>query len=170
MSRTKGLAAAAAIGALALAPAANAATGSGDQLVTGTVLSSISVVGAPVTLSGFTPGSATPASGSGNVTVVSTDPYCLTVADTVNAGKMANGATLTANALQWKTADTGALAAANAFRALSATATGVAGTAGSGAPITLAKIWAIDYQINLAGDNLPAGAYTTNATFTGTTC
>src|SRR4051794_21174654 len=78
MRKTRFIAAAGlATAALAVTPAANAATGSGGQLVTGIVTSSISVVGAPVTLTGFTPGAATPATGSGAVTVVSTDPYCL---------------------------------------------------------------------------------------------
>lgn len=171
MSRTKGLiAAAAAISALAIVPAANAASGSGGQLVSGTVVSAISVVGAPVTLTGFTPGAGAPATGSGDVTVVSTDAYCLSVADATNAGKMKDLlGDATANALQWKTADASALAAANAFRPLGASL-GVAGTAGSGVPTTLGKLWAIDYSIDLSSDNLPAGLYTTTATFTATTC
>lgn len=170
MRKTRFIAAAGlAAAALATAPSALAATGSGGQVVTGTVLSSISVVGAPVTLTGFTPGAASPATGSGAVTVVSTDNYCLSVKDSGNAGKMKDAlGDTTANALQWKTADP--LALSNAYQALSGTDTPVAGTTGAGIPTTLGKVWTMDYSLDLSSDNLPAGIYTTTATFTGTTC
>jgi hypothetical protein len=174
MPRIKALlAGAAALSVLAVTPAANAASGSGSQVVSGTVTSAISVVATAVTLSGFSPGSATPATGTGTATVVSTDPYCLTIADsTGNAGKMKGATTnqLTANQLQWKDTDVAALAAAQAYRALSATATGIAGTGGSGQPNTLGQLWNLSYSLSLAGDNLPTDTYSTTATITGTTC
>ena len=61
-------AAAGALAGLALAPAAPAATGTDAQLVSGTVVSVITVTPSPVVLTGMSPGSSSPAAGSGTVT------------------------------------------------------------------------------------------------------
>jgi len=170
----KGLiAASVAAGALAAAPAALGASGSGNQVVTGTVASAISVTpSTPVLLAGGTlvPGSSSAATGSGTVAVVSTDRYCLTIADTTNGGKLTN--TLGAPAgqftsrLQWKSPDAGAAAGAGSFADLTGTAANVAINQTN----TLLQTWNINYSQTLSGENVPSGVYQTTAAFTGQTC
>jgi hypothetical protein len=82
-----GLAAVAACAAFA--GSASAANLTGNQIVGGTTLSTLSLgVSTPaVTLSNFGPGQT--ASGSGNVVVTSTNPWSLTASDSTNGGHMA---------------------------------------------------------------------------------
>jgi len=149
-------AATAAFAAAAIVPAADAATGSGGQLVTGTVLSAITVTPTPVILTGMSPGSATPASGTGTVAVTSTDCYTLSVSDATNNGFLTFGSNAFTARLQWKLG-------AGTFADLVTASTTVA----ANQPVTLATNHSISYQQPLAGQNVPAGAYTTTATFTG---
>ena len=146
---------------LALPASALAAQGSGGQAIAGTVLDTIAVVPVPVTMSGMTPGSSTPASGSGNVVVTSTSCYNLSVSDPTNDGYLQGaspGNAFTAR-LTWRTGT-------NAFQDLTSGNKSVATLQG----VTLGRTHAIDYQQPLAGQNVAADLYTTTATFTAATC
>lgn len=153
-SHRPALATAAAIAAIAaFAPAADAA--SGDQIVTGTVLSAITVTPTPVTLTGMTPGSATPAAGTGTVAVTSTDCYGLSVSDATNDGYLKSGSNAFTARLKWKYG-------AGSFADLVTAPATVAAPQ----PVTLASTYDISYQQPLANQNVPAGVYSTSATFT----
>lgn len=143
--------------AAALAPAAHAAAGSGGQLVTGTVLSVITVTPTPVVLTGLTPGSATPATGSGNVVVNSTDCYTLSVSDPTNGGYLKSLTNAFTARLQWK------------YGGAFADLTGTAATVAANEPVTAAKTYGLAYQQPLDTQWVPAGAYSTTATFTAST-
>ncbi len=152
-------AAVAALAGMALAPAAQAASGTGGQVITGSVLSVITVTPAPVTLTGMSPGSSTPASGSGLVAVTSTDCYSLSVSDAANDGYLKSGLNAFTSRLQWRNGTTGTF-----VDLLTAPA-----TAAANRPVTLGATYTMNYQQPQADQNVPAGAYTTTATFTGTT-
>jgi len=156
--RTAVAAAMSTLAAAAFAPAADAATGDGGQLVTGTVVSAITVTPTPVVLTGMTPGSTTPASGTGAVEVTSTDCYTLSVSDATNDGFLKSGANAFTARLQWKNG-------AGSFADLVTASATVA----ANRPVTLAETYSLSYQQPLAGQNVPTGVYTTTATFTGAT-
>ena len=171
MSRKTLISALIAAAALAAAPGAMAASGSGTQLVTGTVGSAISVTPTtPVLLGGgvLSPGSASAATGSGTVAVTSTDRYCLTVADASgNNGHLSDGLGHSfTSALQWKDSDANAAAGAGTLASLSSTPANVALTR----PNTLLETWTVNYSQALLTENVPAGVYSTTITFSGQTC
>lgn len=143
-----------ALGAAVLAPAATAADGA--QVVTGTVASAITVTHTAVGLSEMSHGSTTPASGSGTVTVVSTDCYSVAISDPANGGYLKSAANNAfGTRLQWKLGT-------GSFTDLLPTPANLA----THQPVTLGKTYEVDYQQLLGEQNVPAGVYSTSVTFT----
>lgn len=149
------LAVAAAVAAVGAMPATASAE---TQSITGAVTAVLSVTPVTAAMGTVVPGSATPATATGNVVVISNNCYNATIGGT-RLTHAVSGATF-ANALQWKVGS-GTLAALPA--AASPTAVWAANQ-----PITAltGDTHAFTYSQTLTGENVASGLYTATATIT----